>query len=98
MTSSANTIRAEFRKLGSEALAEKATRFFKTGPGEYGEGDKFLGIRVPVIRQFVKQQKDVPIRAIMPFVRSPYHEERMLGLFSLVDRYKRGDAETKKAV
>ena len=98
MTSSTSNIRAEFRKLGSKKIAEHSTRFFKTGPGEYGEGDKFLGIRVPVIRQFVKQKKDVPIRSILPFVRSPYHEERMLGLFSLVDRYKRGDAESNKAV
>lgn len=98
MTSSTSSIRAEFRKLGSMKIAERSTRFFKTGPGEYGEGDKFLGIRVPVIRQFVKRQKDAPIRSIVPFVRSPYHEERMFGLFSLVDRYKRGDAESKNAV
>ncbi len=51
-------IRREFRALGDAAIAEHSQRFFKTGKGEYGEGDKFLGIRVPVVRKAVKNHRD----------------------------------------
>ena len=54
---------------------------------------------MPVIRQAVKRHKDLPIRSVLPLVRSPYHEERMFGgLLSLVDRYRRGDAVARESV
>ena len=91
-------LRREIRARGNEAIAEHSQRFFKTGKGEYGEGDKFLGIRVPVIRQLVRAHRSVPVGKIMSFVRSPYHEERLFGVLSLVDRHQRGDEHDKSEI
>ena len=98
MSGNATEIRAEFRELGSADIAIHSQRFFKTGAGEYGEGDRFLGIRVPVVRQFVQTHRGIPLRTILSFVRSRYHEERMFGLLALVDCYRSGDDEMKQRV
>lgn len=98
MTTSAAAIRREFRKLGNAAVAEHSQRFFKTGEGEYGAGDKFLGIRVPVIRQHVRKHRSAPLRAVVALLKSPWHEERLFAVLSLADRFKRGDEEVRKAV
>lgn len=66
------------------------TRFFKTGPGEYAEGDQFLGVRTPAIRQLVKQSDPLTGIEVRELVRSPWHEERMLGLLIWVRRFQRG--------
>ena len=87
-----------FQASGNVNNAAHAQRFFKTGIGEYGEGDQFLGIRVPVIRHFIKQYRHLQIDALHSFIQSPYHEERLFGLLSLVDRYKRGDEQQKRLV
>lgn len=91
-------LRREIRAKGNEAIAEHSRRFFKTGKGEYGEGDRFLGIRVPVVRRFVRAHRDLPVDRILSFVRSAYHEERLFGIFSLVDRYKRGGEEQRARI
>lgn len=68
------------------------SRFFKTGVGEYGEGDQFLGIKVPVTRSIVKELKGkVGLNEIEECIRSPYHEIRLAALLMLVEFYKRGD-------
>lgn len=65
--------------------AEHLSRFFKTGEGSYSEGDVFLGIRVPVIRAIVKDKwKETSPEQLDQLIRSPYHEERMAGLLTLV--------------
>ncbi len=64
-------------------------RYFKTGPGEYGEGDRFLGLTVPQVRVLVRRFHPVEWAAL-PLIRSPIHEERRLGLRFLVERYRRG--------
>ena len=71
--------------------------FFKTGTGDYGEGDRFLGIRVPVLRKLVKTYKGISLDEIMKLLKSAYHEERMLALFFLVDMFEKGEAGTRKA-
>ena len=91
-------LRRGIRAKGNKAIAAHSQRFFKTGKGEYGEGDKFLGIRVPVIRQLVRAHRSVPLSKIMSFVRSPYHEERLFGVLSLVDRHQRGDEHDKSEI
>ena len=61
------------------------SRFFKTGPGEYGEGDKFLGIKVPVTRSIVKEcWRETDFEQLDECVRSEYHEVRLASLLSLV--------------
>lgn len=84
-------IRSAVRDLANEERAEHAQRFFKTGPGEYGEGDRFLGLRMPQIRTLVKQIGVVPVTTIKSLLKSPWHEERMLALLLMVHRYKKSD-------
>ena len=91
-------IQLELRKLSDPAIAEHSQRFFKTGKGEYGEGDRFLGVRVPVIRKLARKHRDLSIPAILRVLTSPYHEERLLALLMLVDRFERGDDKVKKNI
>ena len=98
MTTSAAAIRQELRKLGNATIAEHSQRFFKTGKGEYGAGDKFLGIRVPVIRKIVRKHRPAPLRIVVVLLKSPWHEERLFAVLSLADRFKRGDEEVRRTV
>ena len=93
----ANDITAVLRDLGDPAIAAHSQRFFKTGKGEYGEGDRFLGIRVPVIRKQAKQFKALPLGETRRLLRSPYHEARLCALFILVQRFAR-DADSRRAI
>jgi len=64
-------------------------RFFKAGPGEYGEGDEFIGVRVPDSREVAKRHKDLPIIEIQKLLDSKIHEERFVGLAILIYRFKK---------
>jgi 3-methyladenine DNA glycosylase AlkD len=85
------------RELGDSDIAAHSQRFFKTGPGEYGEGDRFLGIRVPVIRKCVRQYREISLPDAVELLQSPFHEARLLALLILVAKYSRAkeDAERK---
>lgn len=63
-------------------------RFFKAGPGEYGEGDEFIGVRVPDSREVAKAHKDLAIAEIQKLLDSKIHEERFVGLVILINRFK----------
>ena len=81
--------------------AEKAIvlpRFFKTGKGEYGEGDKFLGVIVPNIRLVAKQYSHVPLEVVSRLLDSEWHECRMCALLILVMKYKKAAEEEKQAI
>jgi len=95
---SAKALRAELRKLADPAIAEQATRYFQVYPGGYGEGDRFLGIRVPRLRELARRHRDLPQRALLSLLRSRFHEERLLALFILTLRYARGDAQERDAI
>ena len=88
----------ELLALGDAAIAEHSTRFFKAGPGEYGEGDRFLGIRVPVLRAQVKKYRGVPLKAVLSLLKSKWHEERLFAVLLLVQEYNRGSEEQKNAI
>ena len=62
-------IRKKLQQLGSEEKAKVLQRFFKTGPGEYGEGDVFIGVRVPELRKLVKEYPDITIKQIMQLLQ-----------------------------
>lgn len=94
----AAAIRQEIRALGDSAIAEHSQRFFKTGKGEYGEGDRFLGIRVPVIRKQVRKHREAPLKAIDKLLQSPWHEERLFAVLSMADRFRRGDEESRREI
>lgn len=64
-------------------------RFFKTGPGEYGEGDEFLGLRVPQTREVVRHAKDIPLTEVPELLMSSWHEVRLCGLLLLVSKFER---------
>ncbi len=78
--------------------ARKYQRFFKTGPGEYGEGDRFRGIRVPALRQLTRTLADLPLDQTERLLASAFHEDRLLALFILVRQYPRGDEATRRAI
>ena len=84
--------------LASPAHAETAQWFFKTGPGAYGEGDRFLGIRVPVLRALVREYAAMPLPAVSRLLQSRWHEERLLAVLMLVRLYDRGSAEARAAI
>ena len=94
----ATQIRVQLRALGNEDIAAHSARFFKTGKGEYGEGDRFLGIRVPVLRQLVRRFRDAPERVVLAVLRSKYHEERLFAVLLLVEQYRRGDVAAKARI
>jgi 3-methyladenine DNA glycosylase AlkD len=83
-------MRARIRALADPRVARSSSWFFKTSPGDYGHGDRFLGIRVPVLRRVARELRGAPIAAAFALLRSPFHEERLVALFMLVDRYSRG--------
>ena len=78
-------LKIELKRLSNPTQAEILQRFFKTGPGEYGEGDIFYGIKVPVQRQLVcKYYKVIDLKDIGNLVKSRIHEERLVGLLILI--------------
>ena len=93
----AKEIRKDIRKIGDKKRAEISQRFFKTGPGEYAEGDLFLGIRVPELRKLAKVYEPTSLTEATELLRSAIHEERLLALFILIRRYAKGsEVEQKK--
>jgi len=74
--------------LQNREQQEILSRFFKTAPGEYGYGDKFLGLKVPQTREIVRLAKDTPLSEIPELLMSPWHEVRLCGLLLLVDKFE----------
>ena len=76
--------------LRNEKQRQVLIRFFKTGPGEYGEGDEFLGLKVPQTRQIVKlAEADTPLDEVPRLLMSRWHEVRLCGLLMLVEKFGR---------
>ncbi len=90
-------IQRELRARASPETAALLQGFFKTGRGQYGEGDVFLGIKVPVLRVLAKQHGHVDQQGIQTLLDSKYHEERMLALLLLMQHYLRADEAGKQA-
>lgn len=90
------------KKSANPKNAKNLQRFFKTGKGEYGEGDIFLGITVPQQRKIVKEFCNLSIREIQELLDSKIHEKRMIGLFILIKKYERAckikDNKIKKQI
>jgi 3-methyladenine DNA glycosylase AlkD len=97
MTTSVAAIRKQLRALASPGTAAILQRFFKTGPGEYGEGDIFLGIKVPPLRALAKQHRDADLASIVTLLDSRYHEERFFALLLLMQRYQQGSPAEQAA-
>lgn len=86
-------------KLANPQRANLLARYFKTGPGEYAEGDKFYGLTVPQVRGLVKKYfKKMQSGELLLFLQSDMHEERQMGLMMLVNQFRMGDAKTKEII
>ncbi len=86
------------RILSNGETAAVLKRFFKTGAGEYGEGDKFLGIKVPQLRKVASKFKDLSFTDIQKLLYSPIHEERLLAIIILVNRFSVSDEKTQESI
>lgn len=82
-------LQKQLREQASTERAVGSLRFFKTGPGEYGEGDQFLGLTVPQVRVIVRQTDDLAEKAVLTLLQSEWHEERLLALLILVRRFEK---------
>jgi 3-methyladenine DNA glycosylase AlkD len=91
-------LRAELYALADPADAIHLQRFFKTAPGEYGAGDKFLGLRVPALRKLVRDYRQLNDADALEMLASSWHEERLLALMLLVDGYDRGDESRRERI
>lgn len=88
-------IERRLRELGNPERARILQRFFKTGKGEYGEGDVFVGLKVPEVRRLARGFRDLTLDETACLLQSRYHEARLLALILLVDRFRRGNDEAK---
>lgn len=88
----------QLKKLANPKKAIGVARFFKTGKGEYGEGDVFLGITVPQIRLIAKKCADLTLKEIQKLLQSKIHEERLLALIILVNQFKKADEGNQKQI
>ena len=91
-------VKADLEKAADPVQAEKLQGFFKTGPGEYGEGDIFLGVKVPEQRRIAKKHKDIPLDETIKLLKSKIHEHRLTSLFILNHKFAKGDEETREKI
>jgi 3-methyladenine DNA glycosylase AlkD len=97
-TATASKIEKRLKEMGDKEDAKFLQGFFKTGPGQYGEGDIFLGIRVPAVRTLAKEYKDLPSETVLSLLKSPYHEVRLFALIWLVNAFAKSDEATQKKI
>ena len=90
--------RKELYKYADKKKAKLLRRFFKTGPGEYAQGDIFIGVMVPFIRKVLKQFSGLPLAQVIKLLRSKIHEERFLALLILVHQFSNADAKVKEKI
>lgn len=91
-------LRAELKMHANPIKASILQGFFKTGKGQYGEGDIFLGITVPVSRKFARKYKNLNESEIKSLFKSKIHEERLIAVLILVHNFENGDEQTKKKI
>lgn len=94
----AQELQTRLRSLGSPEDARFLAGFFKTGPGQYGEGDVFVGVRVPAIRMVAREFKTLSLGDVECVLHSAIHEERVAALAILVLQAAKADAKTRKAI
>lgn len=91
-------VKADLENASDPVQAEKLQGFFKTGTGEYGEGDIFLGVKVPEQRRIAKKHRNISLEETIELLQSDIHEHRLTSLFILVDKFGKGDEETREKI
>ena len=91
-------LKEDLKKISNPEQIKKLQRFFKTGKGEYGEGDIFLGIKVPDQRKISKNYEWLSLEEIGELLNSKIHEHRLTALFILIKKYEKADAQEKKKI
>ncbi len=91
-------LRGDLKALATKQKAEASAWFFKTGKGQYGEGDKFLGVTVPEQRKVARKYRELPLAEVKKLLASPWHEHRLVALFILVDQFENGDEKMRKSI
>jgi len=91
-------LKKELRKYSSKRRAEILQRFFKTGPGQYGEGDVFIGVTVPNIRKVAKKYNHLALVDIKRLLQPKIHEERLTALLILVDTFEKSGASRQEKI
>jgi len=98
MSNQVSDIKNEMRKIANKEIAEHSQRFFKTGKGQHGEGDIFLGIRVPVLRKIAKKFRRISLAEVSKLLESKFHEERLLSILMLVNLFKSGGEDDQELI
>jgi 3-methyladenine DNA glycosylase AlkD len=93
-----NEAKADIRKHADPERAKGALRFFKTGKGEYGEGDRFLGLAAADVREVARKHRDLGFDDLSALIRSRYHEDRSVALLILAEQFRRGDERARERI
>lgn len=91
-------LRRDLRKLANKKKAKGLQWFFKTGKGEYAEGDMFLGVMMQGQRKIAKKYKDLSLKEVQKLIKSKFHEERLVAFLILVRKFQNPDEKVKKTV
>lgn len=91
-------LKQELQKKADKEQAKNLQRFFKTGKGEYGEGDIFLGVMVPEQRKIAKEFSELPLTDLSKLIKSKIHEERLICLFILVNQFQKGNDQKQEEI
>lgn len=97
-TPSARAIERRLLAMRAPDRASLLQRFFKTGPGEYGEGDRFLGLTMPQVRHLAAEFAETPVEELAALLESAWHEVRMLSVVLMAARYPRADSKAQLAL
>lgn len=91
-------LKRELKATGTPERAVGAARFFKTAPGDYGEGDIFIGVTVPELRRIVRRYKALGLDDVEKLIAAKEHEVRLAALLILVAQYEKGDADAQRQI
>ena len=91
-------LKKKIKEIANSDIAETMQWFFKTGKGEYGEGDVFVGLKVPTQRKLARAFRDLTLGDLKRLLNSPIHEERLISLFILIDKYDKGNEKDKSKI
>ena len=97
-TGTQKAIHRELKQRSDPIRAAALQRFFKTAPGEYGEGDRFLGLTVPAVRAVAARYQSLALGDAEALLQSPWHEERLVALLVLGRQYERGTPTGRDAI